>query len=84
MLLKKEQHKLLECLPGSTSLTHFLFGARVTSSFCSCRSRLGRASYVSEDLLTGPDAGATAVSVWLRGVFTALDSLLRAPSSGKA
>jgi len=47
-------------------------------------ARLGRASYVSEDLLTGPDAGATAVSVWLRGVFTALDSLLRAPSSGKA
>jgi len=42
-------------------------------------ARLGRASYVSEDLLTGPDAGATAVSIWLRGVFTALDSLLREP-----
>jgi len=47
-------------------------------------ARLGRASYVSEELLTGPDAGATAVSIWLRGVFTALDSILRESSSVRA
>ena len=47
-------------------------------------ARLGRASYVSEELLTGPDAGATAVSVWLRGVFRALESVLREPSSAEA
>jgi hypothetical protein len=38
--------------------------------------RVGRASYVNEDLLSKPDAGATAVAIWFRGFVSALDSEL--------
>ncbi|XP_046637973.1 triokinase/FMN cyclase-like [Daphnia pulicaria] len=40
------------------------------------RARVGRASYVNEDLLSKPDAGATAVAIWFRGFVSALDSEL--------
>ena len=36
------------------------------------KARAGRASYVSADLLTKPDPGAIAVSIWLRAVADTL------------
>ncbi|XP_023931486.1 triokinase/FMN cyclase-like isoform X2 [Lingula anatina] len=35
-------------------------------------ARAGRASYVSKDLQTQPDAGAVAVSVWLKAIYLTL------------
>jgi len=32
----------------------------------------GRASYVSRELLTQPDPGATAVGIWLQAILSAL------------
>uniref|UniRef100_A0A0P4ZC34 Triokinase/FMN cyclase n=1 Tax=Daphnia magna TaxID=35525 RepID=A0A0P4ZC34_9CRUS len=40
------------------------------------QAKVGRASYVGEDQLTKPDAGATAVAVWFRGFVSALDAEL--------
>ncbi|KAL3873111.1 hypothetical protein ACJMK2_036268 [Sinanodonta woodiana] len=36
------------------------------------KAKAGRASYVSADLLTKPDPGATAVAIWLRAVLEKL------------
>ncbi|XP_077978362.1 triokinase/FMN cyclase-like [Glandiceps talaboti] len=33
------------------------------------KARAGRASYVNQDLLTQPDPGATAVSLWMRAAY---------------
>ena len=38
----------------------------------SMKAKAGRASYVSADVLTKPDPGATAVAVWLRAVCDVL------------
>ena len=35
-------------------------------------ARSGRASYVSHELLTQPDPGATAVGIWLQAILSAL------------
>jgi len=35
-------------------------------------ARSGRASYVSRELLTQPDPGATAVGIWLQAILTIL------------
>jgi len=34
------------------------------------KASAGRASYVSADLLTKPDAGAKACAIWLSAIFT--------------
>ena len=41
---------------------------------------VGRASYVGADLLTEPDAGAVAVTVWLRAAANAVSRSLPPPA----
>jgi dihydroxyacetone kinase len=44
-----------------------------TAATAAMHPRVGRAAYLGDRAIGVPDAGATAVVVWMRGVATALD-----------